>query len=84
MGTASVPDRPQEGLSLRRPMRNSDIGAPLMKTVQLAELLQVSRRTICLWAETGEMPAIRVGKQWRFRRRDVAAWIGGRSLHRCP
>jgi excisionase family DNA binding protein len=48
---------------------------PLLKTVDVARILHVSSRSVCLWAECSEIPAIRVGKQWRFRQQDLAKWL---------
>lgn len=41
----------------------------------LSRLLGISCRSLCLWAERKKIPAIRVGRQWRFRLADVAHWI---------
>jgi excisionase family DNA binding protein len=37
--------------------------------------LKVNPRTIYRLIKTGELPAIRVGRQWRFRRTDLDEWI---------
>ena len=41
----------------------------------VANRLNVSRRTIRLWAECGELPAIKIGRQWRFDADCLEAWI---------
>lgn len=46
-----------------------------LTTREVAELLGVHTRAICLWAELGEIPAFRTGRQWRFRRGEVASWL---------
>ncbi|MBV8903659.1 MAG: helix-turn-helix domain-containing protein [Acidobacteriia bacterium] len=28
----------------------------------------------CTWAECKEIPAIKIGRQWRFRREDLVQW----------
>jgi excisionase family DNA binding protein len=48
---------------------------PLLTTAVVARWLSVSSRTLRLWAECGEIPAVKVGRQWRFRRTDVLEWI---------
>ena len=53
--------------------------ADLMTTNQVQELLQVDRTTIYRMVEAGELPALRVGKQWRFPREDFERWL--RSRH---
>src|SRR2546430_2164561 len=45
----------------------------LMTTEAVAKWLGVSTRTVCLWAECNEIPAIKVGRQSRFRERDESA-----------
>jgi excisionase family DNA binding protein len=49
---------------------------PLMTTAAVAKWLGVSTRTLCLWAECKEIPAIKVGRQWRFRQSELASWLG--------
>ena len=40
---------------------------PLISTATVAQWLGISTRTVCLWAECGEIPAVKIGRQWRFR-----------------
>ena len=37
--------------------------------------LQVNLRTVYRLIDAGQLPAVRVGRQWRFRRRDIDAWL---------
>ncbi|HUB77391.1 MAG TPA: helix-turn-helix domain-containing protein [Bryobacteraceae bacterium] len=48
---------------------------PLMTTATVSKWLGVSTRTLCLWAECKEIPAIKVGRQWRFRESELANWL---------
>jgi excisionase family DNA binding protein len=48
----------------------------LLTTTQVQELLQVDRTTIYRMVESGRLPAIRVGKQWRFSRPEIERWLG--------
>lgn len=48
---------------------------PLLSTAAVARWLGVSTRTICLWAECRELPAIKIGRQWRFREGELSAWL---------
>jgi excisionase family DNA binding protein len=50
---------------------------PLLTTVEIAFVLKVSPRTVCLWAERSEIPALRVGRQWRFRRDELTGGLNG-------
>jgi excisionase family DNA binding protein len=37
-----------------------------LTTEDVARLLNISPRTVCLWAELGKLPAVKIGKLWRF------------------
>lgn len=45
--------------------------ADLLTTRQVTDLLKIDRTTIYRMVESGQLPAIRVGKQWRFARTDI-------------
>ncbi len=49
--------------------------ADLLTTGQVQDLLRVDRTTIYRMIEDGRLPAIRVGKQWRFPRQDLERWL---------
>jgi len=52
----------------------------LLTTNQVASWLGVSDRTIRLWAECSEIPASKVGYQWRFSHEKVNLWLKDPSL----
>jgi excisionase family DNA binding protein len=47
-----------------------------MTTEEVLDYLQVNLRTVYRLIKAGKIPAVRVGRQWRFRRRDIDAWLG--------
>ena len=49
--------------------------ADLLSTREVQDFLQVDRTTIYRLVEGGQLPAIRVGKQWRFSRADLERWL---------
>lgn len=49
--------------------------ADLLTTRQVQEILRVDRTTIYRMVEGGQLPAIRVGKQWRFAQADLDRWL---------
>jgi excisionase family DNA binding protein len=49
--------------------------AELLTTNQVQELLSVDRTTIYRMAQGGQLPAIRVGKQWRFDQAEIERWL---------
>ena len=44
---------------------------------QVAELLQVEEKTVRDLARRGEIPARKIGREWRFSRRAVLDWLSG-------
>jgi len=48
---------------------------PLLTTAAVAKWLGISTRAVCLWAECKEIPAIKIGRQWRFRQDELAEWL---------
>ena len=43
---------------------------------ELAEYLGISAVTISFWIRSGkDIPAVRIGRQWRFRISDIDEWI---------
>lgn len=42
---------------------------------QLAEYLMVSEKTVYRMLDRNELPAIRLGAQWRFRQQDIDSWL---------
>jgi len=53
-----------------------------LTTEEVLEYLQVNLRTIYRLIKAGKLPAVRVGRQWRFRKRDVDGWLESqRSRH---
>ena len=61
------------------------IDESFLTTEEVLEYLQVNLRTVYRLIKAGRIPAVRVGRQWRFRKRDIDAWLetqrprGGRS-----
>jgi PTS system nitrogen regulatory IIA component len=47
----------------------------LLTAKQLAEYLQISQRSIYRLLERGELPATKIGGQWRFRKTAIDEWI---------
>jgi excisionase family DNA binding protein len=49
-----------------------------LTTAEVIDYLHVNLRTVYRLLKAGQLPAVRVGRQWRFRRSDVDAWLEGR------
>jgi excisionase family DNA binding protein len=46
-----------------------------LTTEDVLDYLHVNLRTVYRLIKAGRIPAIRVGRQWRFRKRDIDAWL---------
>ena len=46
-----------------------------LTTEEVLEYIQVNLRTVYRLIKAGKIPAVRVGRQWRFRKRDIDAWL---------
>src|SRR5512141_207338 len=51
------------------------IDESFLTTEEVLEYLQVNLRTVYRLIKAGKIPAVRVGRQWRFRKRDIDAWL---------
>ena len=68
-----------------------------LTTDEVLDYLQVNLRTVYRLIKAGKIPAVRVGRQWLFRKTDIDAWLAsqqaattstwhrmvGRPLSRC-
>jgi excisionase family DNA binding protein len=50
-----------------------------LKTEDVEDFLHIDQRTIYRLVHAGKLPAFRVGRQWRFRREDIEAWLADRQ-----
>lgn len=73
-------------LHQRRPAAAAPLdSADLLTDAQVAQLLDVSTKTLATWRSTGRyaLPFLRIGARIRYRRQDVATWLESR-LHGAP
>ena len=57
---------------------NHDSGTELqafLTTEEVLAYLKTTPRTIYRLIRAGELPAIRIGRQWRFRRAELDRWV---------
>ncbi len=47
----------------------------LLNVKQVADYLQLKESTIYSWAQDGKVPAIKIGRTWRFRLTDLDEWL---------
>jgi len=48
----------------------------IMTTKEIAKYLKLHEITICKYAAQGRIPAIRIGRVWRFDKDAIDKWIG--------
>ena len=54
--------------------------AEIMTTKELAKYLKLHEITICKYAAEGQIPAIRIGRVWRFDKDAIDKWIARGQL----
>lgn len=47
----------------------------IMKPVEVAEYLKIPVSTLYKLCQEGKIPAMRVGKHWRFRKEQINRWL---------
>jgi excisionase family DNA binding protein len=53
----------------------ADTRRELMTTREVLRYLRVTPRTVYRLIRDGDLPAVRMGGRWRFRRTDLEAWL---------
>jgi excisionase family DNA binding protein len=51
-----------------------------LTTEEVLRYLKTTPRTIYRLIRDGKLPAVRVGRQWRFRRADLDQWVERHAL----
>lgn len=51
----------------------------LMTLKEVAKLLRLSPQTLYKMLELGEIPAVKIGSQWRFDREQLKSWLSNHS-----
>ena len=47
----------------------------IMTLEEVAKYLKLQPQTVYKWAQEGQIPGAKLGKEWRFRRRILDEWI---------
>lgn len=56
----------------------------LLNVREVANFLRVNISTVYSWAQNGELPAIKIGRSWRFRQSDLEMWLDENRQDREP
>jgi excisionase family DNA binding protein len=51
-----------------------------MTVRQVADFLQISTDKVYAMAQDGQIPAIKIGNQWRFKKEEMDAWLKSCSV----
>lgn len=60
------------------------MGDTFLTTDEVLEYLQVNLRTVYRLIKAGKIPAVRVGRQWRFRKPDIDRWLASQQTGPVP
>jgi excisionase family DNA binding protein len=61
-------------------MSNDKAEEEIMTLEQVAQYLKLQPQTVYKWAQEGQIPAAKLGKEWRFRRRILDEWVDSSML----
>lgn len=54
------------------------LAEPMLDISDVADVCRVSEKTVRRWIKAGDLPAARLGNQWRIFPRDLKAFVLGR------
>src|SRR5207302_10946205 len=70
-GTTMMEEREDHPEQAQSPAESEE----LLTLNEAVEFLGTSRPTMYRWLERGDVKGLKVGKQWRFRKRDLRAYL---------
>lgn len=59
-------------------IRDADM---IMTVTEVAEYLRLGEATVYRLAQEGEIPGVKVGRSWRFKKGLIDAWFRGESTY---
>ena len=62
-----------------QPNGPSSTNDEILTIMDVAHFLRVPKSTVYKLAQVGKLPASKMGKHWRFLRRDIHEWMHSRS-----
>ena len=62
-----------------QPSSGPSMDGEILTVTDVAQFLRVPKSTVYKLARVGELPASKIGKHWRFLRRDIHEWMHSRS-----
>ena len=62
-------------------LEGREFGEPLLTVGEVAQLMRVSNMTVYRLIKSGQLSAIRVGKNYRIRRSDIERYLTERAVN---
>ena len=59
---------------------SADSGNEILTLEEVAAYLRLTPQTIYKWAQERRIPAVKLGKEWRFRRSILDRWLDEQML----
>lgn len=54
---------------------NLEVTDRWLSVLEIAQYLGVSKETIYRWIDSKKIPALKIGKQWKFKTIEVDQWV---------
>jgi len=80
LGLASAAHADNLGRNVEMPARRSYTGDPLLTVSEVAATMRVSNMTVYRLIKSGQLAALRVGKNYRIRESDMNAYLNEGSV----
>ena len=68
-------------ISAVSPESRVDSDSEILTVMDVAHFLRVPKSTVYKLARLRQLPATKIGKHWRFLRRDIREWMQKQSSH---
>lgn len=78
-----VPIAASASVCRSRGFENTSEFEPVVDSGEAAKFLNINPKTLQKMARTGEVPAYRIGKLWKFRISDLDEWLRSRVISNC-
>ena len=65
-------------------MGTTNLEGEILTLDEVPAFLKAGKRTVYRFAQSGEIPAFKLGGTWRFRRSELEHWIDQNSNQRAP
>lgn len=63
------------GIRMETVERTETVGSEILTTQEVAQYLRLAEATIYKLAQAGEIPAVKVGRTWRFKKELIDEWF---------